>query len=359
MAAAEVGEGNCIGYAARDATGFLSPYKFNRREVGPKDVNFRITHCGICHSDIHQAKNEWGNSQYPLVPGHELVGIVTAVGSDVTKYTVGQRVGVGCMVDSCRTCDACAAHVEQFCPKCVYTYNGQDPKAPGEVTQGGYSTSVVCDEAFVLAIPDAIPLNVAGPLLCAGITVYSPMVYYGANKAGMKLGVVGLGGLGHMAVKFGKAFGMEVTVLSTSPGKEQEAKSGLGADRFIVTKDAEAMKAAAGSLDAIVDTVSAKHELGPYLDLLKFNGKLIVVGAPPEPSNLHNFQLIFGRKLVGGSLIGGIKETQEMLDFCAAKGVVPLIEEIDIQDVNKAYERILKSDVKYRFVIDIEKSLKL
>ncbi|GJP67010.1 hypothetical protein CLOP_g23879 [Closterium sp. NIES-67] len=356
--AAEVGEGNCIGYAARDQSGFLSPFKFNRREVGPKDVRIRITHCGICHSDLHQAKNEWGGSLYPMVPGHEIVGVVEAVGSEVTKIAVGQRGGVGCMVDSCRTCQACKEHVEQFCPGTVYTYNRPDPKSPGEVTQGGYSSSIVCDEDFVLSIPEALSSDLAAPLLCAGITVYSPMVYYGANKPGMRLGVVGLGGLGHMAVKFGKAFGMEVTVLSTSPSKEKEAKDVLGADRFIVTKDAEAMKAAAGSLDAIVDTVSAQHELGPYLELLTFNGKMILVGVPPQPYDLHAFQLIGGRKTVAGSLIGGVKETQEMLELCAQKGVVPMIEVIDIQDINKAYERMMKSDVKYRFVIDIEKSLK-
>ncbi|CAI5489484.1 unnamed protein product, partial [Closterium sp. Naga37s-1] len=355
--AAEFGEGNCIGYAARDQSGFLSPFKFNRREVGPKDVRIRITHCGICHSDLHQVKNEWGGSQYPMVPGHEIAGVVEAVGSEVTKVAVGQRAGIGCMVDSCRTCQPCVQHVEQFCPQCVYTYNKVDPKT-GESTQGGYSSFYVCDQDFVLTIPDKLPSDVAAPLLCAGITVYSPMVYYGINQAGKRLGVVGLGGLGHMAVKFGKAFGMHVTVLSTSPSKEKEAKEVMGADEFIVTKDADAMKAAVGTLDAIVDTVSAQHDLAPYLDLLTFNGKMILVGVPPEPYGLHAGQLIFGRKTVAGSLIGGIKETQEMLEFCAEKGVAPMIEKIDIQDVNKAYERMLKNDVKYRFVIEIEKSLK-
>ncbi|CAI5534555.1 unnamed protein product [Closterium sp. Naga37s-1] len=355
--AAEVGEGNCIGYAARDQSGFLSPFKFNRREVGPKDVRIRITHCGICHSDVHQAKNEWRNSQYPMVPGHEIVGVVEAVGSEVTKVAVGQRAGIGCMVDSCHTCQACVQHVEQFCPERVYTYNQLDPKT-GEVTKGGYSSFYVCDQDFVLSIPDKLPSDMAAPLLCAGITVYSPLVYYGVNQPGKRLGVVGLGGLGHMAVKFGKAFGMHVTVLSTSPGKEKEAKDVLGADRFIVTKDADAMKAAVGSLDAIVDTVSAQHELAPYLDLLTFNGKIILVGVPPEPYSLHASQLIGSRKTLAGSLIGGIKETQEMLEFCAEKGVTPMIETIAIQDVNKAYERMVKNDVKYRFVLDIEKSFK-
>ncbi|GJP67009.1 hypothetical protein CLOP_g23878 [Closterium sp. NIES-67] len=357
--AAEVGEGNCIGYAARDQSGFLSPFKFNRREVGPKDVRIRITHCGICHSDLHQAKNEWGGSLYPMVPGHEIVGMVEAVGAEVSKIAVGQRAGIGCMVDSCRMCQACKAHVEQFCPGCIYTYNKEDPKSPtGEPTQGGYSSYYVCDEDFVLSIPDKLSSQEAAPLLCAGITVYSPMAFYGANQPGMRLGVVGLGGLGHMAVKFGKAFGMEVTVLSTSPSKEKEAKDVLGADQFIVTKDAESMEAAAGSLDAIVDTVSAQHELGPYLDLLTFNGKMILIGIPPEPYKLHATQLLMGRKTVAGTLIGGIKETQEMLDFSAEKGVAPMIEVIDIQDLNKAYDRLAKSNVKYRFVIDVEKSLK-
>ncbi|CAI5958771.1 unnamed protein product [Closterium sp. NIES-65] len=326
-------------------------------EVGPKDVRIRITHCGICHSDLHQVKNEWGGSQYPMVPGHEIAGVVEAVGSEVTRVAVGQRAGIGCMVDSCRTCQPCVQHVEQFCPQCVYTYNKVDPKT-GESTQGGYSSFYVCDQDFVLTIPDKLPSDVAAPLLCAGITVYSPMVYYGINQAGKRLGVVGLGGLGHMAVKFGKAFGMHVTVLSTSPSKEKEAKEVMCADEFIVTKDADAMKAAVGTLDAIVDTVSAQHDLAPYLDLLTFNGKMILVGVPPEPYGLHAGQLIFGRKTVAGSLIGGIKETQEMLEFCAEKGVAPMIEKIDIQDVNKAYERMLKNDVKYRFVIEIEKSLK-
>ncbi|CAI5974889.1 unnamed protein product [Closterium sp. NIES-64] len=331
--------------------------QWRKREVGPKDVRIRITHCGICHSDLHQVKNEWGGSQYPMVPGHEIAGVVEAVGSEVTRVAVGQRAGIGCMVDSCRTCQPCVQHVEQFCPQCVYTYNKVDPKT-GESTQGGYSSFYVCDQDFVLTIPDKLPSDVAAPLLCAGITVYSPMVYYGINQAGKRLGVVGLGGLGHMAVKFGKAFGMHVTVLSTSPSKEKEAKEVMGADEFIVTKDADAMKAAVGTLDAIVDTVSAQHDLAPYLDLLTFNGKMILVGVPPEPYGLHAGQLIFGRKTVAGSLIGGINETQEMLEFCAEKGVAPMIEKIDIQDVNKAYERMLKNDVKYRFVIEIEKSLK-
>lgn len=345
-----------FGYACHDSSGVLSPFKFQRREVKVHDVAFDIKFCGICHSDVHQMKNEWGNSAYPMVPGHELAGVVTAVGSEVTKFKVGQHVGVGCMVGSCHGCDACGKGLEQFCPKVCFTYNSKDPE--GNTTYGGYSTHVVVDEKFVLSIPESLPLDAAAPLLCAGITVYSPMIHYGLNEPGKTLGVVGLGGLGHMAVKIGKAMGLKVVVLSTSLSKKEEAVGTLKADSFVVTKDEEAMKAAEGSLDYIIDTVSAKHDLAQYLALLKVDGKYVIVGVPPEPYTLGAGPLIFGRKMIGGSLIGGIKETQDMLDFCAEHGVTSMIEVIKLEDLNPAMERLVKNDVKYRFVIDIANSKK-
>ncbi|KAH7289272.1 hypothetical protein KP509_31G067400 [Ceratopteris richardii] len=287
-----------------------------------------------------------------MVPGHELVGIVTEVGKDVTKFKVGDHVGVGCMVSSCGQCDACDKDVEQYCTKAVWTYNSLDEEK--QPTYGGYSTFMVAKEKFVLRIPESLPLDGAAPLLCAGVTTYSPMRYFGMTEKGKRFGVVGLGGLGHMAVKFGKAFGLEVTIISTSPRKKTEAIDVLGAERFLVSSDKEAMKAAAKSLDYILDTVSAAHELDPLLNLLNVNGKLVLVGIPERPFQLPPGQVIFGRRLVGGSLIGGLKETQEMLDFCAEKNITSTIETISIDDVNKALERLAKSDVKYRFVIDME-----
>ncbi|GJP38289.1 hypothetical protein CLOM_g22748 [Closterium sp. NIES-68] len=352
------GEGNCIGYAARDCSGVLSPFRFHRREVGPRDVKIRITHCGVCHSDVHLTRNDWDYSKYPMVPGHEIVGVVEEVGAQVSKVAAAQRVGVMGMVGSCRECVPCRQHEEQFCSKCVFTYNSIDPLSPsGQTTQGGYSSFIVVDEHFVLSIPAELASDVAAPLLCAGITVYSPMIYYGANKPGMRVGVAGLGGLGHVAVQMARAFGTEVTVLSTSPGKEKDARELMGAHRFILTSDAHAMKAAAGSLDVMINTVPAQYELGPYLDLLAFNGKLLILGIPAVPFVLHAGQLVYGRKMVAGGLIGGIKETQEMLEFCAKNGVASMVERIDIKDVNKAYARLLEKDVKYRFVIDVENSL--
>ncbi len=284
------------------------------------------------------------------VPGHELVGIVTSVGSAVTKFKPGDRVGVGCLVGSCRSCRNCARGFEQYCPQLAFTYNSKLPD--GRLTFGGYSSKMVCEEHFVLRMPDALPLDVAAPLLCAGITTYAPMVQHGLNKPGMRVGVIGLGGLGHMAVKFGKAFGCEVTVLSTSASKEKEARE-LGATHFVVSTDEAAMKAAAGTLDGIVDTVSAKHDIGAYMQLLDTHGKLVIVGVPPEPFNLHAFNVIGGGKAVIGSLIGGLAVTQEMLDFCGEKGITCAIEKIPIDYVNTAFDRLLKADVRYRFVIDM------
>lgn len=347
-----------IGIGAHSAEGKLEPYSFTRRQPGPNDVHIQVAHCGVCHSDLHQVFDEWKNTVFPIVPGHEITGIVTEVGSDVTKFKVGDRAGVGCMVNSCRECSQCKVHEEQFCSgPCTFTYNSPDPKEDGATTKGGYSSHVVVQEDFVCHVPDNLNLAGTAPLLCAGITVYSPLRHYGLDKPGMKLGVIGLGGLGHMAVKIGKAMGLEVTVFSTSEKKRSEATEHLGAAHFVVSKDAEQMKAIANSLDGIIDTVSAKHPLMDYLATLKVDGKLVMVGVPPEPLDLVVAPLIFGRRAVGGSLIGGIKETQEMLDFCGEHNIHAEIEEIKASYLNEAYKRMLASDVHYRFVIDVQGSM--
>ncbi|CAI5532204.1 unnamed protein product [Closterium sp. Naga37s-1] len=289
--APEEGEGNCVGYAAHDASGVLAPWRFNRREVGRRDVKIRITHCGVCHSDVHFTRNDWGYSLYPMVPGHEIVGVVEEVGAQVSKVAVEQRVGVMGIMGSCGECEACRQHEEQFCSKCLFTSNSVDPHSPsGEATYGGYSSFIV----FVLSIPAELASDVAAPLLCAGTTVYSPMMHYGANKQGMRLGLAGLGGLGHVAVQMGRAFGMHVTVLSIQAHQERDASELFGADRFILTTDAAAMQSVAGSLDVVIDTVPVQHDLGPFLDLLTFNGKLLVLGIPVAPFTLHASQLVFG-----------------------------------------------------------------
>ena len=339
------------GYAAQTPETDLAPWSFERREVGEHDVQFDILFCGVCHSDLHQIKNEWFAGIFPMVPGHELVGKVTQVGSHVTKYKKGDLVGVGCMVDSCRVCDECKKGLEQYCATGNSpTYNGteQDKKTP---TYGGYSNITVVHEDFVLKISEKLDLASAAPLLCAGITTYSPLRYWKVGK-GHKLAVVGLGGLGHMAVKFGVAFGAEVTVLSTSPNKEADAKA-LGAHKFVVTKDDKQFKSVKGYFDFIIDTVSAKHNMNDYLGLLKTNGVMMCVGVPAEPSPIEAFSIIAGRKSLAGSSIGGIAETQEMLDYCAANNIVSDIELIDIKDITASYARMVKGDVKYRFVIDL------
>ncbi|GAU23290.1 hypothetical protein TSUD_237440 [Trifolium subterraneum] len=300
--------------------------------------------------------NEWGNSVYPLVPGHELVGIATEVGSKVEKVKVGDKVGVGYMVDSCRSCENCDENLENYCPQLTVTCGAK--YRDGTFTYGGYSDSMVADEHFVICIPDNLPLEVAGPLLCAGVTVYSPLRHFGIDKPGMNIGVVGLGGLGHMAVKFAKAFGANVTVISTSPSKEKEAIEHLGADSFLISRDQDQMQAAKGTLHGIIDTVSASHPVLPLISLLKTNGKLVMVGGVAKPLELPASSLLGGRKLIAGSLIGGIKETQEMIDFAAEHNVKPEIEVVPIDYVNTAMERLAKADVKYRFVIDIGNSLK-
>ncbi len=336
--------------ATVSATAPLAPFTINRRSPGPDDVQIDIMYCGVCHSDIHQARSEWGPSIYPMVPGHEIVGRVSAVGTGVSGFKVGDLVGVGCFVDSCRTCPSCAAGEEQYCDNgMVSTYNGYE-KDKVTPTYGGYSKQVVVDKNYVLRVPENLPVHATAPLLCAGITTYSPLKKWGVGK-GTKVGIVGLGGLGHMGVKFAVAFGAEVTVISTSPGKEADAK-GMGAHHFLISKDPEAMKAKAGYFDFILNTVSAVNDYNEYLNLLTVDGTMVLVGAPPSAIPVFGFSLIMRRRRLAGSLIGGIKETQEMLDFCGAHGIVCDVEMIDANQVNEAYERVLKSDVKYRFVID-------
>jgi uncharacterized zinc-type alcohol dehydrogenase-like protein len=339
------------GYATSSPTAPLEPFAFERRAPGPHDVVIDILYCGICHSDIHQARGEWGNSIYPMVPGHEIVGRVTQVGPEVTRFAIGDVAGVGCFVDSCRECSSCREGLEQFCEgQLVVTYNGKDKS--GQPTFGGYSSGIVVDEAYTLRIPAGMELEGAAPLLCAGITTYSPLRHWNVGP-GSRMGVVGLGGLGHMAVKIGAAMGARVTVLSTSPEKEKDARR-LGAKDFLLTTDPDQLKGAAGSFDFILDTASAPHDLTMYLNLLVRDGKMVLVGVPTEPASVPAFPLIFGRRTLAGSLIGGIRETQEMLDFCGEHGITADIELIPIQQVNEAYERTISGDVRYRFVIDMK-----
>lgn len=340
-----------LSYAAPSAKAPLAPFKLDRREVGPTDVLIEIAYCGVCHSDLHQAREDWGPALFPMVPGHEIVGHVTAVGAGVLEYKVGDRVGVGCMVDSCRTCEQCAAGEEQFCDRgASMTYNGfeQDGKT---MTFGGYSQRITVDQAFVVRVPEALPLDRAAPLLCAGITTYSPLKRFGCGP-GKKVAVMGLGGLGHVGVRIARAMGAEVTVISTSERKRADAAE-LGAHDFLVSTDAKAMKAAAGRFDLILDTVSAVHDLNSALNLLRTDGTLVLVGVPEDALPVQPFAIIGRRRRLAGSLIGGIAETQEMLDFCAQHGVLADIETVAMADINQAWERLLKNDVRYRFVIDM------
>ncbi|MFH0878679.1 MAG: NAD(P)-dependent alcohol dehydrogenase [Lentisphaerota bacterium] len=338
-------------YAAQAATSSLAPFGIARREPGPMDVEMEILYCGVCHSDLHQAKNEWHNTVYPCVPGHEIVGRVTRVGARVTKFKTGDLSAVGCLVDSCRTCSSCQAGVEQYCLSFpTFTYNGVD-KHMGGHTFGGYSTSVVVDEAFVLRVPAGLDLAATAPLLCAGITTYSPLRHWKVGP-GQKVGIVGLGGLGHMAVKFARAFGAHVVLFTTSPGKVADGLR-LGAHEVVVSKDADAMSKHQGSFNFILDAVSAQHDINAYLSLLKLDGTLTLVGAPEQPLPVAAFNLLLPRRTFAGSCIGGIAETQEMLDFCAAHKIVSDIELIPMQKINEAWDRLLKQDVRYRFVIDI------
>ena len=337
-------------YAAQTAKAPLAPFTIERRAPRADDVVIDILYCGVCHSDIHQARDEWGQGIFPMVPGHEIVGRVAALGSAVSTFAIGDAVGVGCFVDSCRTCASCRAGEEQYC-ECgmTATYNARDKE--GVPTHGGYSTRIVVDRNYVLRIPPGIPLDRAAPLLCAGITTYSPMRHFGV-KAGDSVAVVGLGGLGHMAVKIGRAMGANITVLSTSESKCADALA-LGAHAFAATRDADTFKRLAGQFDFIIDTVSAPHDYNAYLALLKTNGCMILLGVPEQPSTVAAFGLIMRRRTLAGSLIGGIAQTQEMLDFCAEHAVAPDIELIRMDQINDAYERILRADVRYRFVIDI------
>ncbi|MEI7998562.1 MAG: NAD(P)-dependent alcohol dehydrogenase [Candidatus Omnitrophota bacterium] len=337
-------------YGAVNAASPLAPLEITRRDTGVNDVAIDIAYCGICHSDIHQARNEWGNSIYPMVPGHEIVGIVTAVGAQVSRFKVGDKVGVGCMVDSCRECPDCKEGLEQFCSRPIFTYNcmEHDNKT---IVHGGYSTKVVVHQDFVLRIPDNLPLDKTAPLLCAGITTYSPLRHWKAGP-GKKVAIIGLGGLGHMAVKIAHALKAEVTVLSRTLDKKDDAKR-LGADHVYATNDPKTFEALTKHFDLIINTVSVKLDWGAYLGLLKRDGTMVLLGVPSDAPQVHAFPLIMGRRSLAGSLIGGIKETQEMLDFCGKHNITSDIELIPITKVNEAYERVIKADVKYRFVIDI------
>ncbi len=339
------------GFAVHDETAKFEPYTFERRDVGPSDILIEILFSGICHSDIHQARGEWGNSTYPMVPGHEIVGRVTKVGSDVSKFKEGDIAGIGCFIDSCRECENCKAGFEQFCTvHCAFTYNGTEMDKES-MTFGGYSKHYVVDEAYALKVDSEQPLDEVAPLLCAGITTYSPLKRFGIGP-GKKVAIAGLGGLGHMGVKLAVAMGADVTVLSTSPTKEADALR-LGAHHFLITKDDEARTAAAGRFDFILDTISADHDVNQYLALLAVNGVMAIVGIPTNPLSIHAFSVIGGNKSLAGSSIGGIPETQEMLDYCAEHNITSDIELITPDRIPEAYDRTVKADVRYRFVIDM------
>ncbi len=340
------------GYTVQSAESKFEPFEFDRRELGANDVLIEILFCGVCHSDIHQARNEWQNSIYPMVPGHEIVGRIGRVGAEVVKFKEGDFAGVGCFVDSCRACENCKNDFEQFCQvHCSQTYNSteMDKKTP---TFGGYSSQIVVNENYALKISETENLAGVAPLLCAGITTYSPLKKFNVGK-GQKIGVVGLGGLGHMGVKLAVSMGADVTVFSTSPSKEQDARK-LGAHNFVVTKEPENMKPLAGKFDFILDTVSAAHDLSMYLNLLRMNGAMVVVGVPEKPAEVHAFSLIVNNRTLAGSGIGGIAETQEMLDYCAENNITSDVEIIPIQQIEQAYERTIKADVRYRFVINMQ-----
>jgi uncharacterized zinc-type alcohol dehydrogenase-like protein len=338
-------------YAAQSATSKLAPFEITRREVGPKDVQIAIEFCGVCHTDIHYTKNDWGKSNYPMVPGHEIVGKVTALGAEVSHLKIGQRVAVGCFVDSCHTCSSCAADMEQYCLNgFTATYNSAT-QDPGGFTYGGYSKQIVVDKHFVLTVPDNLDLAGAAPLLCAGITTYSPLRHWGI-KAGMTVGVIGLGGLGHMGVKLASAMGARVVMITTSPNKGADAMK-LGADEVLISTDTAMMEANKHQFDFLLNTIPVPHDYNHYMELLKVEGTMCIVGSVGPTAELNSAPLIFGRRSVAGSLVGGLKETQEMLDFCGKHNIVSEIEVIQISEINEAYERMMKSDVKYRFVIDM------
>lgn len=342
-----------LGYATHSATSKIEPFQFERRDLRPNDVEIDILYCGVCHSDIHQARNDWGNSLYPMVPGHEIVGKVLSVGPDVTQFKVGDTVGVGCMVDSCQSCHACEQGLEQYCEnEQTPTYNGLD-RLDHSPTFGGYSQRIVVSDQFVLNIPESLDLKAVGPLLCAGITTWSPLRHWKVGKES-KVAVVGLGGLGHMALKLAKALGAHVTLFTRSPGKEDDARR-LGAHDIVISTNESEMTAVKGKFDLIIDTVPIAHDLNPYIPTLSLDGTIVLVGFLGElDPSMNTMPLIMGRKAVAGSMIGGIAETQEMLDFCGEHDITADVEMIEIQDINQAYERMIKSDVKYRFVIDMQ-----
>ena len=339
------------GYAATDANTPLQPFSFERRDLRADDVAIDILYCGVCHTDLHMARNDWGFSAYPVVPGHEIVGRVSAIGSAVSRFKVGDAVAIGTIVDSCMQCEQCRSHEEQMCrQRATVTYNGKD-RVTGETTYGGYSNYIVAREEFVLRMPDGLDLARAGPLLCAGITTYSPLRNWNVGP-GSRVGVIGLGGLGHLAVKFASALGAHVTVLTRSEGKIDTARE-LGADHVLLSTSAEQMASAAFAFDVIIDTVPYEHDLGPYLDLLETDGTLVIAGSLVDTPAFSNMRLLTGRRRIAGTPSGGIRQTQEMLDFCARKNILPECEMIAIQDIGKAFERLERGDVRYRFVIDM------
>ncbi|GGK29580.1 zinc-binding dehydrogenase [Yeosuana aromativorans] len=340
-------------YGATASTEDLKPLNIERRQVGQDDVKIDITYCGVCHSDIHTVRNDWKGSKYPVVPGHEIIGRVVEVGNGVSNFKVGDLVGVGCMVDSCHTCSACQQDLEQFCENgATFTYNSPNKHIPGTQTYGGYSTSVVVDKQFVLRVPENLDEAATAPLLCAGITTWSPLSHWKVKK-GDKVGVIGLGGLGHMGVKFANALGAHVVMITTSPEKGEDAKK-LGAHDVLISKNQEGMKKHQGSFDFLLNTIPVGHDMDPYLALLKIDATMVLVGAVEPLKPFHGGSIIMGRKRIAGSLIGGIKETQEMLDFCGKHNITSDIELINMQDINSAYERVTSNDVKYRFVIDMQ-----
>ncbi|KAJ0966646.1 hypothetical protein J5N97_023563 [Dioscorea zingiberensis] len=344
-----------FGWAARDSSGLLSPFNFSRRVNGENDITIKIFYCGICHTDLHFIRNAWNSSSYPMVPGHEIVGIVTQVGSKVQKFKAGDKAAVGCVVGACHACPNCEQSLEIYCSKSILTYNSTN--LDGTRNHGGYSDNLVVNERYAVLFPETLPMDSGAPLMCAGITVYSPMKYFGLSEPGKHVGVVGLGGLGHVAVKFAKAFGVKVTVISTSPAKQQEAIHKFGADSFLVSTDEGQIQAAVDSMDGILDTVSGVHSISPLISLLKAHGKLILLGAPEKPFELPVFPLLMGRKMVVGSACGGMKETQEMIDFAGKHNITADIELISMDYVNTAMERLARGDVRYRFVIDIANTL--
>jgi|UniRef100_A0A2N9H294 cinnamyl-alcohol dehydrogenase len=344
-------ERTVTGWAAKDPSGILSPYTYTLRNTGPEDVYIKVHFCGICHTDLHQVKNDLGMSNYPMVPGHEVVGEVVEVGSDVSKFRAGDIVGVGALVGCCKSCHPCKADIEQYCNKKIWSYN--DVYTDGKPTQGGFASAMVVEQKFVVKIPEGLEPEQVAPLLCAGVTIYSPLNHFGLKQSGLRGGILGLGGVGHMGVKIAKAMGHHVTVISSSDKKREEALEHLKADQYLVSSDATQMQEAADSLDYIIDTVPVFHPLEPYLSLLKLDGKLILMGVINTPLQFLTPMVMLARKSITGSFVGSIKETEEMLEFCKEKGLNSMIEVVKMDYVNKAFERLEKNDVRYRFVVDV------